>query len=50
MSEYTYNAIRKYNSKTELMCLIGHRFVLGGWFYEGGFCRIYPDFIGLDGE
>ncbi len=29
LSEYTYNAIRKYNTKIELMCLIGEWVVFG---------------------
>jgi len=33
LPEYTYNVIRKYNSKMNLMCLIE------GWMIEIGFCR-----------
>lgn len=29
LSEYTYNVIRKYNTKIELMCLIGGWVVFG---------------------
>jgi len=50
LPEYTYNVIRKYNSKTDLMCLIDRRCVLSDWFFGVAFERYTSGFIGLYGE
>ncbi len=49
LPEYTYNVIRKYNSQSDLMCLID------GWCaflwrsYEEGGDQIIASFIGFNG-
>ena len=50
LPEYTYNVIRKYNIKTDLMCLIDRRCVLSDWFFGVAFQRYTLGFIGFYGE
>ena len=50
LPEYTYNVIRKYNSKTYLTCLIDERLVAVGPCFAKSGLRIIAGFIGLNGR
>ena len=50
LPEYTYNVIRKYNSKTHLTCLIDEWLIAVGPCFAKSDLRIIADFIGLNGK